>query len=65
MMADPREVELLRARDTSQYGKPDGPTFEFLVQRLMNAGLKGDAVYDAIVDGSHRTDPRMGGDWGL
>jgi hypothetical protein len=62
MMADPREVELLRARDTSQYGNPEGSTFEFLVQRLRNAGLEGDAVYEAIVEGSYRTDPSIGGD---
>lgn len=64
MMADPREVELLQARDMSQHGNPDGPTFEFLVQRLTNAGLEGDAVYEAIVDGSFRTHS-IGGDWGL
>lgn len=63
-MADSREVELLRARDTSQYGNPDGPTFELLVQRLTNAGLEGEAVYDAIIEGSYRTDPSISGDWG-
>lgn len=65
MMHDPQEVVLLRARDTSQYGNPDGPTFEFLVQRLTNSGLEGNAVYEAIVEGSYRTDPRIGGDWEL
>jgi hypothetical protein len=63
MMADPREVDLLQARDVSQYGNPDGPTFEYLVQQLTNAGLEGDAVYEAIIEGSYRTDPSMGGDW--
>lgn len=63
MMADPREVELLRARDARQYGRPEGPTFEFLVQRLRNEGLEGDAVYEAIIEGSYRT--HVGGDWGV
>jgi hypothetical protein len=31
-MADPTEVELLRARDMVLYGNADGPTFAFLVE---------------------------------
>lgn len=65
MMADLREVELLRARDIGQYGNPDGPTFEFLVQRLSSVGLEGDSVYEAMIEGSYRTDPSTGGDCGL
>jgi hypothetical protein len=33
MMADPTEVELLRARDMALYGNADGPTFAFLVEQ--------------------------------
>jgi len=55
MMADPIEVELLRERDRAEYGDPDGPTFDFLVQQLREAGLQGDAVYNAIIEGSYRT----------
>lgn len=55
MMADPGEVELLRERDMAAYGNPDGPTFEFLVNQLQQAGLEGDAVYEAIIAGSYRT----------
>jgi hypothetical protein len=55
MMADPIEVELLRARDMAEYGNPDGPTFEFLVGQLRRGGLKGDAVYEAVIAGSYRT----------
>lgn len=33
LMADPAEVELLRARDMAKYGDPDGPTLEHLIER--------------------------------
>lgn len=56
MMVDPLEVELLRQRDMAVYDNPDGPTFEFLVEKLVEAGLEGDAIYEAIIEGSYRTD---------
>ena len=56
MMVDSEEVEMLRARDTAEYGDADGPTFEFLVNECGKAGLKGNAVYEAIIEGSYRTD---------
>ncbi|HJQ25443.1 MAG TPA: hypothetical protein VKA60_16095 [Blastocatellia bacterium] len=59
MMANPAEVELLRARDMSKYGSPDGPTFDFLVERLREAELEGDAVYEAIIDHSYKTDAEL------
>jgi hypothetical protein len=59
MMADSTEVELLRRRDIAKFGNPDGPTFDFLVERLSKAGLEGDAVYEAIIDQSYRTDAEL------
>jgi hypothetical protein len=59
MMANPDEIELLRRRDAAEYGNPDGPTFEFLVAKLKQAGLEGDAVYEAIITGSYSTNPVM------
>ena len=56
MMSDPEEVDLLRRRDIIEYGNPDGPTFQFLVERLRNAGLEGGAIFEAIVEGAYRTD---------
>jgi hypothetical protein len=56
MMADPLDVELLRERDRVLYGSPYGPTFEFLVEKLVKAGLEGDAIYEAIIEESYRTD---------
>ena len=55
MMAEKSERELLRARDVTKYGSPDGPSFEFLIARLKVAGIEGDAAYEAIIDGSYRT----------
>lgn len=55
MMANPVEVELLRQRDIAEYGNSDCPAFEFLVEKLKEAGLEGDAVYEAIINGSYRT----------
>jgi hypothetical protein len=59
MMADKRERELLRARDTIRYGSPDGPSFEFLVARLKQAGVDEDAAYEAIIDTSFRSDSEV------
>jgi len=56
MMSDPAEVEDLRKRDMEKYGNPDGPTFDQLVRRNRENGLTGDAVYEAIVESSQRTD---------
>ena len=56
MMTDPAEVELLRQRDVLIYGNPDGPTFELLVEKLRRAGLEGDTIYEAIIEGAYRTD---------
>ncbi|HEU4404837.1 MAG TPA: hypothetical protein VFS43_06055 [Polyangiaceae bacterium] len=56
MMSDRREVEGLRARDEQKYGRPDGPSFEQLVEHQKKKGLAGDAIYEAIVASSQRTD---------
>lgn len=63
MMADPDEVQLLRARDFYKYGHPDGPTFDFLVERLR--AIVGEAVYEIIIDGSYRTDAELNRKLGL
>lgn len=59
MMTNPAEVELLRARDMAKYGSLDGPTFDFLVERLREAGLAGNEVYEAIIDHSYQTDAEL------
>lgn len=49
------EVQMLELRDIEVYGTPDGPTFEFLLRRIRSEGLKGNAVYEAVIKGSYRT----------
>src|SRR2546425_10650816 len=65
MMANRTEVELLEARDRAKYGNPDGPTFDFLAAKLGSIGLEGDAIFEAIVDNSYRTDPELNQRLGL
>ena len=65
MMIDPAEVDLLRARDVLKYGNADGPTFEYLIERLRQVGLRGDEVYEVIVDNSYRTDAELNRKLGL
>jgi hypothetical protein len=55
MMSDVTEVELLRVRDLAKYGNPDGPTFEFMVEQLQNAGLLEDDIYGTIISAAYRT----------
>lgn len=56
MMSNKAEVEQLRARDQVKYGDPDGPSFDYLVKKNRDKGLEGDAVYEAIIESSARTD---------
>jgi hypothetical protein len=65
MMVNKAEVELLSARDMATYGNPGGPTFDFLVSRLKDAGLEGDAVYEAVIDASYKTDAELNSILGL
>jgi len=55
MMPNPREVEDLRKLDIAKYNNPDGPTLEHCVQKAKDDGLEGDAIYEAIIRGSYRT----------
>jgi hypothetical protein len=65
MMSDAKEVEELRTRDLETYGNPDGPTFEQLVERQRSKGVSGDAVYQAIIDSSQRTNEAVNKRFGL
>jgi len=65
MMSDAQEVEELRKRDLEVYGNPDGPTFEQLVERQRSKGVTGDAVYEAIIESSQRTNEAMNKRFGL
>jgi hypothetical protein len=65
LMDNRSEVELLRQRDQAKYGNSDGPTFDFLVERLRTAGFEGDAIFEAIINGSYRTDRELNRRLGL
>lgn len=65
MMPDPKEADLLRQRDVAVYGDPDGPTLEFLVEKVRQTGLEGDAIYEKIIEGVSRTDADMNRSLGL
>lgn len=55
LMQDKEEVETLRERDREKYGNPDGPTFEYLLEKNRNKGLSDDECYEEIVKSSSRT----------
>ena len=57
MMADRFEVAALKDRDFKKYGHVDGPTFEYLVAKNRERGLKGNDVYNRIIQSSARTNP--------
>ena len=59
MMVEKRERELLRARDVLEYGSPDGPSLEFLIARLRDAGLERDDAFEAIIAVSSKTDSEL------
>jgi len=55
LMEDPKQIEELRNRDSEKYGNPDGPSFDYLVQKASKSGLTGDEIYEAIIQGSSTT----------
>jgi len=65
MMQDVAAVEALRERDREKYGTPDGPSFEYLVERARQKGLEGDAVYESIVESAQKTDAATNRSLGL
>ncbi|MBB1488679.1 hypothetical protein [Oceanospirillum sediminis] len=56
MMSSAEEMKALQARDMEKYGNPDGPTFEYLVQKSLNKGVDRDQAYKKIIASSARTD---------
>ncbi len=62
MMQNKEEVRVLQARDMEKYGNPNGPTFEYLLKKNMDAGLTLADAYQSIIDSSSRTDTRYNAD---
>lgn len=65
MMTNPEDVRNLQRRDIDLYGNPDGPTFDFLVEKLQNEGLEGNDVYKAIIEDSYHTNAGVNKKLGL
>lgn len=65
MMKDEAEVEALRARDQEKYGNPEGPTFEYLVEKGKKDGKADDAVYEGIIASASKTNPDINAALGL
>lgn len=65
MMQDPAAALALRDRDRGKYGNPDGPTFEYLVERAAQKGLVGDAVFESIIASAQQTDAATNASMGL
>lgn len=65
MMRDQEAVRGLEARDRLKYGDPDGPTFEYLVERGREKGREGDALFEGIVESAQRTDEATDRSFGL
>jgi hypothetical protein len=55
MMQSTAEVDMLKQRDQAKYGSPDGPTFDWLVEKAKGKGLTGDAIYQEIIESAQRT----------
>jgi hypothetical protein len=64
-MRSPDEVAALRQRDLVRHGSPDGPTFPQEVEKYRSQGLKGDEIYQAIIDGASRTSPEYNAKFGI
>ncbi|MFT4925463.1 MAG: hypothetical protein ACI8WB_001556 [Phenylobacterium sp.] len=54
MMADQKKAEALREQDMQKFGNPDGPTFSYQVGKILDSGVLGDAVYQAVLDRAAR-----------
>lgn len=56
MMADQVAVDSLAARDMRKYGNPNGPTFEYLLEKnIKKYSISQDSSYQLIIDSSSRT----------
>ena len=65
MMQDSTAVLALRARDREKYGTPDGPSFDYLVERGRAKGLEGAALHESIIESAQRTDAATNRSLGL
>jgi len=55
MMQDKAAVKKLQERDQEKYGNPNGPTFDYLIKKIMKKGKSMDEAYEGIIESSGRT----------
>lgn len=55
MMPNQEEVASLRKRDSVKYGHPDGPTFEFLLDKNQKKGMTLNQAYERIIETASTT----------
>lgn len=59
MMEDKEDVKKLMARDQEKYGNPNGPTFDYLVQKNKTEGKSEEEAYQAIIDSASQTNQQV------
>ncbi|MCC6999304.1 MAG: hypothetical protein IT370_32125, partial [Deltaproteobacteria bacterium] len=65
LMQDQTAVQKLRDRDTKKYGQGDGPTFEQLMKKHMDAGMTEAQAHKEIIESSQRSDKATNDKHGL
>lgn len=65
MLGDPEAVTELERRDLEVYGRPDGPSYEQLVEQAIEMGLFGAAVHEFIIASAQRTNESVNRSYGL
>jgi murein DD-endopeptidase MepM/ murein hydrolase activator NlpD len=55
MMQDQEAVKKLQARDMKKYGNPNGPTFDYLIDKTVKKGNTVEEAYQSIIESSGRT----------
>lgn len=55
MMPNKEEVASLQERDLAKYGDPNGPTFEFLLEKNQAKGMTLDQAYESIIQTASQT----------
>lgn len=58
MMQNKIEVKALKERDIARYGNPDGPTFEYLLQKNQEEGQSLSEAYENIIQSAKKTNSR-------
>ncbi len=55
MMPNKDEVALLQKRDLAKYGNPNGPTFDYLMEKNQGQGMSMEEAYERIIQTASQT----------